>query len=152
MKDYAKSEREHRLAEDAPNTDALSAERAARYAALLRVERGPAAFRVTFPELSDPDDATRRAAFREARPLMAEVKSVPGRRYDAVQKAWIIPLEAEQTVELLAEQYGVTVEAAADDAAARRIAELEQQVAELEAELEAAMQHDCRAVLQAVAA
>lgn len=140
------------MAEDAPNTDALAAEQAARYAGLLKIERGAGAFRVTFPTLSDPDDAIRRAAFREARPILDQVKSIMGRKYDALNKSWIVPLDQASSIEILALDYGATIEDAADDAAAARIAELERQLADLQAAYEDALAHDCAAVLAQVAA
>jgi hypothetical protein len=115
-------------------------ERAERYAGLLKIERGPAAFRITLPRLGDPDHATRRAAFRECRPILADVKAILGRRWDSVQAAWIVPLDQVSSVEILARDYGAEIEPAAlDTGTDSRIADLERQVATLAAERDAAV-------------
>lgn len=159
MRDYAAAERRHRQAEDAPNTDALAAEQAERWADVIRIERGPAAFRVTFPKLSAAEKGSEasRAAWHEARRPMADVKAIMGRKYDAVQAAWIVPLDQRASIEALALDYSAEIHDLAVAAgypaeAVARIAELERQLAEVEAELEAAYAHDCRTTLAEVAA
>lgn len=150
MRDYAAAERRHRMAEDAPNVDALAAEQAERYAGVVRIERGPAAFRITFPQLSGAERGTPAAgaAWDTARRPMADVKAIPGRKYDSVQAAWVVPLDQAASVELLSVDYSAPIESVAvDDASAARIAELEAQLAELQAAYEEALSHDCRAVL-----
>ncbi len=144
MRDYAAAERRHRMAEEAPNTDALAAERSERWAGVIRIERGPAAFRITFPKLTAAERGTpeARAAWHEARRPMADVKAIIGRRFDAVQGAWIVPLDMAQSVECLALDYGATIEEAAADIPAElaaRVAELERRVATLTAERDAAL-------------
>jgi len=147
MRDYAAAERR---ADDARailagGTDAaLAAERAERYAGVVKIERGPAAFRVTFPQLSAHAKGTpeARAAWDTAKPAMADVKAIIGRKWDAVQGAWIVPLDMAQSVECLALDYGATIEDAAADVPAElaaRIAELEHRVAVLTDERDAAL-------------
>jgi len=140
MKDYAAAERR---ADDARailagGTDAaLTAERAERYAGAVRIERGPAAFRVTFPMLTAHAKGTpeAKAAWENAKRPMQDVKAIIGRKWDPVQGAWIVPLDMAQSVECLALDYGATIE----DAAAVP-AELAARIAELEAALRRA--HD----------
>lgn len=159
MKDYAATERRHRMAEDAPNDDALAAEQAERWAGVIRIERGPAAYRVTFPKLTAAERGTpeAKAAWHEARRPMADVKAIMGRKFDGVQGAWIVPLDQRASIEALALDYAASIEELAIAAgypaeAAARIAELERQLAEVEAAYAEALQHDCRATLAEVAA
>lgn len=150
MRDYAKAERRADSVREAlygrPN-EQVRAERAERYAGVMRIERGPAAFRVTFPQLSahERGSVEAKAAWDMAREPMAEVKAIPGRTFDKMSAAWMVPNSERVAVEVMAEQYGATIEDATDP----RIAELERQVAELQAELEIAYAHVCG---QAVAA
>jgi len=142
MRDYAAAERR---AEDVRKAlygqpdAAVRAERAERYAGVVKIERGPAAFRVTFPQLTAHAKGTpeARTAWDTAKPAMADVKAIIGRKWDAVQGAWIVPLDMAQSVECLALDYGATIE----DAAAVP-AELAARIAELEAALRRA--HDER--------
>ncbi len=157
MRDYAAAER--RRNNGAGDSDAVAQERAERMAGVIRIERGPAAFRVTFPKLATVERGTdeARAAWHEARRPMADVKAIIGRKWDAVQGAWIIPLDMAASVECLALDYGADIEELAVAAgypadAAARIAELERQLAELEQAYAEALQHDCRAVVEGVAA
>lgn len=147
MRDYAAAERR---ADDARailagGTDAaVAAERAERYAGVVKIERGPAAFRVTFPQLSAHAKGTpeARAAWENARQPMADVKAIMGRKWDAVQGAWIVPLDMAQSVECLALDYGAMIEEATADIPAElaaRIAELEHRVAVLTDERDAAL-------------
>lgn len=150
MKDYAKAERRARDLEvtlHGRNDEAMKAERSAEYAGVVRIERGPAAYRITFPMLSTVERGTdeSRAAWRWAERPMADVKAIPGRRFDKLSAAWIVPVEQSDLVELLADQYGATIEDAADERD-RIIAELRAQVAELTAELETAYRHVCGSV------
>ena len=148
MKDYAAAERR---ADDARailagGTDAaVSAERAERYAGVVKIERGPAAFRVTFPQLAahERGSAEAKAAWDTARQPMADVKAIMGRKWDAVQGAWIVPLDMVQSVECLALDYGATIEELAIAAgypadAAARIAELEAALRRVEVERDTA--------------
>ena len=152
MRDYRKGEA--RYAQPSPAVAALlgdaeataDAERAARYAGVVRIERGPAAFRVTFPKLGAAERGTdaARAAWDEARRPMADVKSIPGRRFDSLQAAWIVPLDQAATIEILADEYAAHIEdvalaAGLDADAAARIADLERQLSILEAERDAAV-------------
>jgi len=133
MKDYAAAERRADEARGilAGGTDAaVTAERAEKYAGVVRIERGPAAFRVTFPQLTAHAKGSpeARAAWDTAKPAMADVKAIMGRKWDAVQGAWIVPLDMAQSVECLALDYGATIEDATPDIPAElaaRIAELE---------------------------
>lgn len=125
---------------------AADAERAERMAGIIRIERGPAAFRVTFPKLGAAERGTdaARAAWDEARRPMADVKAIPGRRFDSMQAAWIVPIEQADTIALLADEYAAQIEdvalaAGLDAESAARIAELERQLAVLEAERDAAV-------------
>ena len=147
MKDYAAAERR---ADDARailagGTDAaVTAERAERYAGAVRIERGPAAFRVTFPQLSAHAKGTpeARAAWDTAKPAIADVKAIMGRKWDAVQGAWIVPLDMAQSIECLALDYGATIEDVTPDIPAEfaaRIAELEQRIVALTDERDAAL-------------
>lgn len=144
MRNYRRAEASQREREsDAPD-DALAAERAERLAGIVKIERGPAAFRVTFPRLSDPDPAVRKLAFQDARAPMADVKAIMGRRYDSVQAAWIVPLDQAASVELLADEYAAHIEdvalaAGLDAEYAARIADLERQLAVAEAARDAAV-------------
>lgn len=135
MRDYTRQTDRARAIEDALYGDpgaAAKVEQAERYAGVLRIERGPAAFRITFPMLSAHERGTdeARAAWDAAKRPMADVKALPNRKWDAVQAAWIVPLDAADEVAILAEEYGATIEQATDDSAAR--------IAELERELQAA--------------
>ena len=129
MRNYAARERAERLrAEAAPRMRELERQSALEQSAgLVRIERGAAAFRVTFPHAAD--------RWRDTKPLIAEVKSIPGRKYDPFGKSWTVPVEAAGTIEALAEQYGATIEALAVEAgfspdAAARIAALEAELAQ----------------------
>lgn len=138
MRDYARKERNARLAEALSGdlSQAEQAERRERFAGIVRIERGPAAYRVTFPRLSVVEKGTpeAREAWDQARLPMQDVKSIPGRKWDAVQGAWIIPLSEAGSVEYLASEYGAEIEELALAAgfsaeAAARIRELEEQLA-----------------------
>lgn len=151
MRDYARAEaRNHPSAgaqalldKAAANADA---ERAERLAGIVRIERGPAAFRVTFPKLADTAKGSpeAKAAWDQARRPMADVKAIPGRRFDSMQAAWIVPLSESARIEGLALDYCAEIEELAlaagyDAQAAARIAELERQLATVEAERDAAV-------------
>lgn len=140
MRDYARADRERRIGEDGAATAAADAERRERVAGIVRIERGPAAFRVTFPKIASTERGTpeARQAWDEARRPMADVKAIIGRKWDAVQGAWIVPLDMAASVEGLALDYGATIEEATADVPA----ELTARIAELEAALRRA--HDER--------
>lgn len=115
MRDYATAERQHRGPSPAlaAHADAAEqAERAERYAGVLKIERGPAAFRVTFPQIAATEKGTpeARAAWDAARRPMADVKAIEGRRFDAMQAAWIVPASRADAIECLALDYGATIE------------------------------------------
>ena len=69
---------------------------------------------------------------------MADVKAIPGRTFSKLDAAWIVPNTEAAAVELLAEEYGATIDELASDADAE-IAELKRQVASLTAERDAAL-------------
>lgn len=142
MRDAAAIERRNRQLEHVLHGDLAELDREAaaeRYAGLLRIERGPAAFRLTFPAAKD--------RWAECRPIMEAVKAIPGRRYDPFTKAWSIPADRAESVQALASQYAAEIEELAlaagfDAEAAARIAQLEAElnqrdvyIAGLEAEL-----------------
>lgn len=156
MIDHAARERRSRSREDgyfASADEAIQAEQADKYAGVVRIERGPAAYRVTFPQLTSAERGTdaARAAWDLARRPMADVKAMMGRKYDSVQAAWIVPLDQSASIECLALDYSATIEQAADDIAAARIAELEYQLAELTAAYEDVLAHDCAATVAGLA-
>lgn len=129
MRNYALRARAERLrAEAAPRMAELERQSALeQVAGLVRIERGAAAFRVTFPHAQD--------RWRDTRPIIAEIKSIMGRRYDPFGKAWSVPVEAAGTIEALAAQYGAEIEELAVAAgfepdAAARIAALEAELAQ----------------------
>lgn len=159
MRDYRRAEAQYHpsaavQALCASGAEAAHVERDARLAGIVRIERGPAAYRITFPKLSAAERGTPAAkqAWEEARRPMSDTKSIAGRRFDAMASAWIVPLSQSAAIEGLALNYATSIEdAAIDSPAAARIVELERQLAELEAAYADALAHDCRAVLQAVA-
>lgn len=149
MKDYGTAERRSRAIEDAlygdPNA-AAAAERAERVAGTVRIERGPAAFRVTFPMLATAERGTPAAktAWDDARAPMADVKAIIGRRFDKMSAAWIVPLDAADSIACLAEEYAAQIEdvapaAGLDTDAADRITELERKLSVVTAERDAAI-------------
>lgn len=143
MRDYTRDTDRARALDHALYGDlgaAAKAEQAERYAGVLRIERGPAAFRITFPQLSAHERGTAeaKAAWDAAKRPMADVKAIPGRTFSKVEAAWLIPIAEAASVELLAEDYGARIEAIAD-ANAERVAELERQVAILTDERDAAL-------------
>lgn len=143
MKDYAKAERRADAVREAlfgKPSEAVKAEKAERYAECVRIEKGAAAYKITFPMLStfERGSAEAKAAWDLARQPMADVKAIPGRTFDKLSAAWLVPASEAASVELLAEDYGASIEDAADDSAAL-IAELREQVASLTAERDAAL-------------
>lgn len=143
MRDYTRQTERARALDHALYGDvgaAAKAEQAERYAGVVKIERGPAAFRITFPMLSaherGSDEA--RAAWDLAKRPMADVKAIRGRTFSKLDAAWLVPISEAPSVELLADEYGAAIEAVAD-ANAERVAELERQVAILTAERDAAL-------------
>lgn len=129
MKDYASAENRQRDLERAlfaPVGELEKAERAERYAGIVKIERSDR-FTITFPDIDFRNPDTKR--------LLAEVKSLPDRRFDPITKAWGVPLASAEYVEILCESYGLTVE----QVAGRDVAELQRQVERLTAELAAAV-------------
>jgi hypothetical protein len=146
MKDYRRTEARQRLA-DALSGDldaAVRAERIERYAGLLRVERGSAAYRISFPHFKE--------RYADCRPMLAAVKAIPGRRFDSLSATWSIPSDQREAVELLADEYGATIEDA--DSTDDRIAELQHKLAVAIAERDAAvaLADEYAAQLESVAA
>lgn len=130
MRDYASAERRADDVRDALYGDhsaAVRAERAERYAGVVRIERGPAAFRVTFPQLAEHErgSAEAKAAWGRAKVPMADVKAIPGRTFSKLDAAWLVPVSEAAAVDILATEYGATIESIVPDDAAARIAELE---------------------------
>lgn len=137
MRNYRRSEARARAREDRPISIAQAlhgdptgeaAERAARYAGLLSIARGPVGFSITIQAKDRWDDA---------RPIIADVKAIEGRRYDPAQRVWFVPIEQGALVEILAEQYGAEIAdvAPVDAVSVARLREMERYIAALEAEL-----------------
>ena len=143
MRDYAAAERradDVREALYGQPDQAVRAERAERYAGVVKIERGVAAFRVTFPQLAahERGSVEAKAAWELAKAPMQDVKAIAGRTFSKLDAAWIVPATEGAAVELLAEEYGATIdELASGDGA--EIAELRRQVAALTAERDAAL-------------
>lgn len=153
MKNYAKAEARADAVRDAlfsKADEAVTDERRERYAGAVRIERGPGAFRITFPQLAEHErgSAQAKAAWDRAKAPMADVKAIMGRTFSKVEAAWIVPIDQATSVEILAEEYGATIETATDERD-RIIAELERQIEELTAELTLAYAHDCRTAVAA---
>jgi hypothetical protein len=131
MRDYAKAQRRARSVEDAlygnPTEDR------SRFSELVRIERRADRYCVTFPTF-DPKR-------REIWALVADVKAITGRRWDAITKVWTVPATSSAEVEIFAATYGAEIIEIANDSEAEiarllaEIAQRDQYIAGLEAEL-----------------
>jgi hypothetical protein len=131
MRDYAKAERRSRLAESLDSLDAAAkAEQSEKVAAILRIEKHPNAYAISFPGF-DPKN-------QDVWRIMREVKALTGRRFDSINKVWSVPLSSSTEVEALAATYGLDILTISDDPQAR-IAELERALAVVTAERDAAI-------------